>query len=546
MDGSQAHGSQKRGLRTLEDSLFELEELEKQLYIFMVFPCSEDMSDMDSVEIAVPEEKQTNQRCPEPLGEIALIRHQSNIWVFLKRNAFVILTMTAVGIGLGFALRHINMAAREIKCLMFPGEMLLRMMQMMVLPLVVSSVIAGLSNVDRRAFGKIGLRTFIYYFLTIVMVVFTGISLVVLIQPGKSSWQASKSSAGKKEALQSVDAFLDLIRNIIPSNLVEACFRKYKTVYRSRESAVKHLEVINVTTETPMSGTSDGINIVGLLVFSIGFGLILSSMGTEGKPLRDLINCLNKTIMLLVKVAIWYSPVGIIFLMAGQVVKMTDAADISRDVAMYTLTVITGLIIHGCVTLPLIYFIVTRKNPLRFYGGILQALSTAFGTSSSSATLPVTLHCMEENHKMDKQVTRFMLPIGATMNMDGAALYEAVAALFIAQVNDMDFNLGQIIVLSLIVTAVSTGSAGIPQAGMVSMLIVLCSTGLPTEDISLLLMVDWIVDRIRTAINVLGDCIGVGVVQHLSRHELQKSSPAETRFLTEENPTSKSIIINME
>ncbi|MEQ2286065.1 hypothetical protein AMECASPLE_038312 [Ameca splendens] len=110
----------------------------------------------------------------------------------------------------------------------------------------------------------------------------------------------------------------------------------------------------------------------------------------------------------------------------------------------------------------------------------------------------------------------------------------------------MDLNFGQILFLSLIVTAVSTGSAGIPQAGMVSMLIVLSSTGLPTEDISLLLMVDWIVDRIRTAINVLGDCIGVGVVQHLSRHELQKSSPAETRFLTEENPTSKSIIINME
>ncbi|MEQ2289489.1 hypothetical protein AMECASPLE_033511, partial [Ameca splendens] len=182
--------------------------------------------------------------------------------------------------------------------------MLLRMMQMMVLPLVVLSLIAGLSNVDRRAFGKIGLRTFIYYFLTTVMAAFNGISLVVLIQPGKSSRQASKSSAGKKEALQSVDAFLDLIRNIIPSNLVEACFRKYKTVYHSRESAVKHLEVINVTTETPMAGTSDGINIVGLLVFSIAFGLILSSMGTEGKSLRDLINCLNKTIMLLVKVAI--------------------------------------------------------------------------------------------------------------------------------------------------------------------------------------------------------------------------------------------------
>uniref|UniRef100_A0A087X991 Amino acid transporter n=1 Tax=Poecilia formosa TaxID=48698 RepID=A0A087X991_POEFO len=473
-----------------------------------------------------------------------------NIWIFLKRNAFVILTMAAVafGIGLGFALRHINMSEREITYLTFPGELLLRMLQMMVLPLVVSSVIAGISNVDRKDFGKIGLWTFIYYLVTTVVAAFTGIFLAVVIKPGKSSRHTSESSPGKTEAVHSVDAFLDLIRNMFPSNLVEACFRKVSwcnCFVFSQSNNCKEPQIYQQMV-TPTAGTSDGINVVGLLAFSVAFGLILSSMGSEGKPLRDLFNCMNKAIMRLVSIAIWYSPVGIIFLLAGQVVKMTDAAEIGRDVGMYTLTVVTGLIIHGCVTLPLIYVIITRKNPLRFYGGILQALSTAFGTSSSSATLPVTLRCMEENLKMDKQVTRFMLPVGATMNMDGAALYEAVAALFIAQVNDMDFNVGQIIVLSLVVTAASTGAAGIPQAGMVSMLIVLSSTGLPTEDISLLLMVDWILDRLRTAANVLGDCIGVGVVQHLSRHELQTSSPAETNLVLEENPPSKSISIKME
>uniref|UniRef100_A0A3B3YVX5 Amino acid transporter n=1 Tax=Poecilia mexicana TaxID=48701 RepID=A0A3B3YVX5_9TELE len=455
-----------------------------------MLPNSENMSEVELVEVAKPEDNEKNERCSQTLDEVGSIRNGFNIWIFLKRNAFVILTMAAValGIGLGFALRHINMSEREITYLTFPGELLLRMLQMMVLPLVVSSVIAANSLTNKATlvlyFGKIGLRTFIYYLVTTVVAAFTGIFLAVVIKPGKSSRHTSESSPGKTEAVHSVDAFLDLIRNMFPSNLVEACFRKVRNPIGATNistngdlllllyellfsDCVVYLDCF-ICCLAPTAGTSDGINVVGLLAFSVAFGLILSSMGSEGKPLRDLFNCMNKAIMRLVSIAI------------------------------------------------------------------------------CSATLPVTLRCMEENLKMDKQVTRFMLPVGATMNMDGAALYEAVAALFIAQVNDMDFNVGQIIVLSLVVTAASTGAAGIPQAGMVSMLIVLSSTGLPTEDISLLLMVDWILDRLRTATNVLGDCIGVGVVQHLSRHELQTSSPAETNLVLEENPPSKSISIKME
>ncbi|XP_038573518.1 excitatory amino acid transporter 1-like [Micropterus salmoides] len=485
--------------------------------------------ELDSVEVTEPQETQTCYRCNKPSGCVSSSQIGSNVITFLKRNAFVVVTMTAValGIGLGFALRHINMSARDRQYLTFPGEMMMRILQMLVLPLIISSLITGMSSVEKRAYGKIGLRAFTYYMITTFIAAFTGIALALFIQPGKSSGTVSVSSGGNAEAVQTVDSFLDLIRNMIPSNLVEACFRKYKTIYSGSVSTGKTCGVNNVTETSennhrvPVPSTSNGVNILGLLVFSVAFGLILGSMDTEGKPLKDFFDCLNKAIMHLVNMVIWYCPVGILFLLAGQIVKMTDTGKIGREVAMYTLTVITGLLIHSFFTLPLIYLMVTRKNPFRFMGSLLQALTTAFGTSSSSATLPVTLNCMEENHNMDKQVTRFMLPVGATMNMDGAALYEAVAALFIAQVNNMEFNLGQVIVLSLIVTAASTGAAGIPQAGMVSMVIVLSSAGLPTEDISLLMIVDWILDRLRTATNVLGDCIGVGVVQHLSRHELQ-------------------------
>uniref|UniRef100_A0A3B4UCJ7 Amino acid transporter n=1 Tax=Seriola dumerili TaxID=41447 RepID=A0A3B4UCJ7_SERDU len=328
-----------------------------------------------------------------------------------------------------FALRPINMSATDIKYLTFPGELLMRILQMVVLPLIISSLIT--------AYGRIGGRAFSYYMVTTLVTTFTGIALAVIIQPGNSSRSTAVSSGGKEKAVQSVDAFLDLIRCVC------------------------------------------------LLVFSVAFGLILGSMENQGKPLRDFFDCLNKAIMHLVNI---YSPVGIVFLLAGQIVKMTDTGEIGREVAMNTLTVITGLLIHSFFTLPLIYFVVTRKNPFRFMS-VLQPY----------------------------------LPTGATVNTDGAALYEAVAALFIAQVHNMDFNLGQIIVLSFIVTVASTGAAGIPQAGMVSMVIVLSSTGLSTEDISL----KFVQDRLITATNVLGDCIGVGVVQHLSRRELQSSRPAE-------------------
>ncbi|KAG9481541.1 hypothetical protein GDO78_010663 [Eleutherodactylus coqui] len=246
----------------------------------------------------------------------------------------------------------------------------------------------------------------------------------------------------------------------------------------------------------------------------------MGKMGDQAKLMADFFNILNEIIMRLVSMIMWYSPLGIASLICGKIAGIKDLETVARQLGMYMITVIVGLVIHGGMILPLIFFSITRKNPFKFYAGIFQAWITALGTASSAGTLPVTFRCLEENLKIDKRVTRFVLPIGATINMDGTALYEAVAAIFIAQMNDVSLDAGQIATVSLTATLASVGAASIPSAGLVTMLLILTAVGLPTQDISLLIAVDWLLDRMRTSINVVGDSFGAGIIYHLSKEEL--------------------------
>uniref|UniRef100_A0A8C5CFN5 Amino acid transporter n=1 Tax=Gadus morhua TaxID=8049 RepID=A0A8C5CFN5_GADMO len=454
---------------------------------------------------------------------------------FFRRNLFVLFTVAAVALGvlLGFALRPHNLSLRAVKYFSFPGELLMRMLQMLVLPLIISSLVTGISSLDSKASGKMGVRAVVYYMVTTLIAVFIGIVMVMIIRPGKGSRDSLMAAGGNIEPVQAADAFLDLIRNMFPPNLVEACisvvFSTFLVSILSTSVSILPSKLPplalprwqeTVVEMVPVSGSSNGVNALGMVVFSVCLGLVMGSMKQQGQALRDFFDSLNEAIMRLVAVIIWYAPVGILFLIAGKIVEMKDLVQMGGQLGMYTLTVILGLLIHGLVVLPLLYFLVTRKNPFSFIGGLLQALITALGTSSSSATLPITFRCLEENNRVDKRVTRFVLPVGATINMDGTALYEAVAAIFIAQVNNMDLNFGQILTISITATAASIGAAGIPQAGLVTMVIVLTSVGLPTDDITLIIAVDWFLDRLRTTTNVLGDSLGAGIVEHLSRSEL--------------------------
>uniref|UniRef100_A0A4W3IPK6 Amino acid transporter n=1 Tax=Callorhinchus milii TaxID=7868 RepID=A0A4W3IPK6_CALMI len=397
----------------------------------------------------------------------------------------------------------------------FPGDILMRMLKMLILPLIISSLITGLAGLDAKSSGRMGTRAMVYYMSTTIIAAIVGVLLVISIHPGNPKLKKQVTMAMKNEDVSSLDAFLDLVRNLFPENLVQACFQQvglFITSFPSSSNPRSHFLLLTLPFALYCA--------LGLIGFFIAFGVCMGRLGERAQVMSDFFNILNEIIMKLVSLIMWYSPLGIAALICGKIAAIRDLEVVARQLGMYMVTVMVGLLIHGGFILPFIYFLVTRKNPLIFYGGIFQAWITALGTASSAGTLPVTFRCLEENLKIDKRVTRFVLPIGATINMDGTALYEAVAAIFIAQMNGIILDSGQIITVSLTATLASVGAASIPSAGLVTMLLILTAVGLPTQDISLLIAVDWLLDRMRTSVNVVGDSIGAGIVHHLSRGEL--------------------------
>ncbi|XP_055962857.1 excitatory amino acid transporter 3 [Sorex fumeus] len=460
---------------------------------------------------------------------------------FLAKNWLLLSTVAAVvlGIAVGVLVREYSKLSNLEKFYFaFPGEILMRMLKLIILPLIISSMITGVAALDSNVSGKIGLRAVLYYFCTTIIAVILGIVLVVSIKPGVSQKVSDIDRTGSSPEVSTVDAMLDLIRNMFPENLVQACFQQYKTtreeVKPPSESEINTTEAsvttIIMTTAVSKNKTkeykivgmyTDGINVLGLIIFCLVFGLVIGKMGERGQILVDFFNALSDATMKIVQIIMCYMPLGILFLIAGKIIEVEDW-EIFRKLGLYMATVLTGLAIHSIIILPLIYFIVVRKNPFRFAMGMAQALLTALMISSSSATLPVTFRCAEEINQVDKRITRFVLPVGATINMDGTALYEAVAAVFIAQLNDMNLSIGQIITISVTATTASIGAAGVPQAGLVTMVIVLSAVGLPAEDVTLIIAVDWFLDRFRTLVNVLGDAFGTGIVEKLSQKELEQ------------------------
>lgn len=368
---------------------------------------------------------------------------------------------------------------KEMLVIAWMGDFFLNALKMMIIPLIVAAVITGITSVgDVRQMGRIGGYTIVYYVGTTALAVFIGLVLVNLIHPGAGITELSREIPAAVSG-RGTTGFSDIILSLITPNLIDAAAKT---------------------------------NLLPIIVFCILFGIALSTIGQQGSPLIRFFDGLNEVMMKLILWVMYLAPVGIFALIASKLGAAGGGPAFWRELASvgwYVLTVLLGLAIHFCILLSVLFFIAGRGRD--YLTSMLRALITAFGTASSSATLPLTMECSLEAG-VDKRAVKFVLPLGATVNMDGTALYESVAVMFIAQAYGLHMGLTEQAVIFITATLAAIGAAGIPQAGLVTMLIVLSAVHLPAEGIGLLLAVDWFLDRFRTAVNVWGDSVGAAVI----------------------------------
>jgi Na+/H+-dicarboxylate symporter len=363
------------------------------------------------------------------------------------------------------------------------GTLFIDLLKMILIPLVFCSIAVGIANLrQHQQMHRVWVTTLIFFISSMAIAIAIALIAGNYFKPG----------AGLHLAM-----FNDAMQNFQAKQMPIG------------EFATQFLHGLFVN---PFKALSEG-NILAVVIFALFLGIALVMGGERFKNILSLLQEGLEITMLIVGWVMKLAPFGIaallIKLVAGQ-----DAAMLGT-LAKFVAVVVGTLLIHGVIILPLILFLFTGKTPLTFWRGAREALVTAFATSSSSATLPVTLRCVTQHLHVKPEIAGFVVPLGATINMDGTALYEAAAALFIANLAGIELNLAQQLIVAFTAMIAAIGAPGIPSAGMVTMVMVLQSVGLPAEAIAILLPVDRLLDTLRTAVNVEGDMIGSLVVQKL-------------------------------
>ncbi|CAH1113084.1 unnamed protein product [Psylliodes chrysocephalus] len=444
-------------------------------------------------------------------------------WV--GKNLLLILTLMGVlfGIILGFSLRPLRLQETTILLISYPGELYMRILKLVILPLIMSSLITGCSSVNARLNGKIALRTFSYFLVTSMFNGLLGVILGVTFQPGDPGLGLSTSHNRQERVSGSVlDSMLDMGRNIAADNIFQATFQQ---VYTDYVNTTKILNEINGTSHAVSKIEKVlkyrlGTNNLGIVFFCIAFGTILGTMGTKGKLIKDFFAVIFEIIMKMVKGILWITPLGLCSIIAGKIMIVADIAVVMSQLGWLILTVILGVLFYQFVVLQLVYFLVVRKNPFKYYLGVIQGTLTAFAAASTAAALPVNMDIMDNELKIDPRITRFVMPIGCNTNLDGTAMFLAISIIFITQMSGFSLGMGNLLTIWFTATIMSFAVTSVPSSALIILVMVLSAMGIPTTNVPLLFAVDWLVDRFRTTNNMLGDCYAAAIVEALSKKEL--------------------------
>ena len=364
------------------------------------------------------------------------------------------------------------------------GTIFINLLKLIAVPLILASLIKGISDLkDISKLSKMGGRTIGLYILTTVLAVSIGLVIVNIIKPGS---YISEQTRTELVASYTADA----------NSKIEAA---------NKQSEVGPLQsLIDIVPDNIIKASADNGNMLQVIFFAVIFGIAMIFLPEDkSKPVKDFFDSFNEIILKMIDLIMLFSPIGVFALLAA-IVAESPSLDLFKALGMYGLTVIIGLILVMCIYLVLVK-VFAKKSPRFFIDGISPAQLLAFSTSSSAATLPVTMERTVDNLGVDDEVASFVLPIGATINMDGTSLYQAVAAVFIAQSFGMDLSLATQLGIIVTATLASIGSAAVPGAGMVMLVIVLAQAGIPEAGLALIFAIDRPLDMCRTTVNVTGD-----------------------------------------
>jgi Na+/H+-dicarboxylate symporter len=374
------------------------------------------------------------------------------------------------------------------------GGLFLQMLRMVSLPLIMTSLITGVTGLGAAAdLGRMFGRTLLYYVSTSMLAIVTGLLMVNMIQPGVRDKPLEVGQPPRQAQEQGLgETLFEQIENLIPPN--------------------------------PFQAAAEG-QFLSIIAFSLAFGIATLIVGGQhAETIRNLADAGFQVVMTLTMGIIHLAPIGVLCLMFYACA--TQGVDVFLTLAWYMLAVGCALTIHAAVTLPLILKFVARRSPWQFFQAMSPALITAFSSASSNATLPLTLSSVENRAGVSNRTSSFVLPLGATINMDGTALYEVVAVLFIAQMTGFPISPVQQIIIAVTALLASIGAAGIPHAGLVMMAIILQAVGLPVEAQGMILAVDRVLDMFRTSVNVWSDSCGCAVIERFELAQRPAPSPS--------------------